>query len=320
MTSQYLSVSTPVRDHITKDEYDLLSESRKAKGLYFVRYPDGTTKVAINGEELDLGVQPRLTTSSEYAQFTDEEKHGLWAIADIPPVVLPNGALDVHTEEERLVGQWLDGKPLYKRTVVTTITSNTAAQSNVVVAPVIPGAEIKIMSFTNNRAVPDVVPGSVIGDLSYSIYYDPAKGFVFWSRNPAIFIGSIYIDASYTKTADSPFAGFPAFPDNVTNDEQIVGMYLDEIWYRKVFRGTLSAKSQVIANIANINRVISISGTCGLKQPNGTVANLQLPFAFSSTSMGSVYVSGNGDLTIQCTIDGVVNQVYNLAVTYTKNG
>lgn len=77
-------------------------------------------------------IQPSLVrgvTQAEYDALSEEEKRGLVVITDAQPSGGGGGSIgtceNVYSTEERRIGTWIDGKPIYRRVVIgTTLESD----------------------------------------------------------------------------------------------------------------------------------------------------------------------------------------------------
>lgn len=74
--------------------------------------------VKIEGNEISV-IHPNVPiTQAEYDALTDEKKHNgsIYIITDEEP----SKSLEIYSTEEVQIGTWIDGRPLYRKTIVTT--------------------------------------------------------------------------------------------------------------------------------------------------------------------------------------------------------
>lgn len=137
-----------------------------------------------------------------------------------------------YSEEEREVGCWTDGKPLYQKTIYTTITTSNNQGNNQYTG------DVNLSSFISN-------PEFIFFDAVNS-YYHPAstetRGFLYGYGDPQnnyVTVATLYarsnvsacITIQYTKTTDTPGSGTwtPSGLPTVhySTDEQVVGTWVD---------------------------------------------------------------------------------------------
>ena len=233
----------------------------------------------------------------------------------------------VYSTEEREVGVWTDGKPLYQKTVFFGSVSNNSTVS------------LDIANVENIFFVPD---GSWINNsvrpLPYVIGSNTTNnigGFFSISALDTLFEFRIGTNASgdsnngcitvrYTKTTDVAGSGHyaalgvPAV--HYSESEKVIGTWIDgKTLYQRTLKltGTYSGMDAVIADLTswNMETIIDIEGN------SGTVDTEWNPITFSHPSASgwakTVYVSGNKLYVCTGTYITYINPVFTLK--YTKS-
>ena len=186
----------------------------------------------------------REMTKAEFDELTEEEKTGLINITDITGGNDDRFQPVIYSEEERVIGVWTDGKPLYEKTYHQTslsIASNT---------------ELTIDDFTSKFPVScygvmqDTTDGrtyypswSYGSSSNYNIYYKKKNNGVLVLSSENDTWGNtweLFTVVRYTKDSDAAGSGqwtpqgVPAH--HYSEDEQIVGTWIDgSTLYEKVF-------------------------------------------------------------------------------------
>lgn len=194
----------------------------------------GTTNYLITTIFLKKGQIATLSSSSFPSVTPDYAVYGIQTgttHSKFQPVI--------YSLEEREIGVWEDGKPLYQKTWELTIPSGSGAYEHTFTEAAIPNLD---------KAVATSYSLFGIGERAYVPWYQQATvvldeqsatgvTFYFASNNYAGRI--IYYTAQYTKTTDVAGSGswtpqgVPAH--HYSTDEQIVGTYLDETLYEKTW-------------------------------------------------------------------------------------
>ena len=216
----------------------------------------------------------REMTKAEFDELTEAEKTGLINITDITGGNDDRFQPIIYSEDEREIGVWIDGKPLYKKTVsLTNITiavsggySYDISSWNIDTIVKSPEGFVTISNDTDLRTVPFGLLGN------YAATVAATRSAVSFSRtggdmpcNRAVFT------LVYTKTTDQAGSGqwtpqgVPAH--HYSEDEQIVGTWIDgSTVYEKtyIFSEIAIPKEAwtTVANVStlNIDRLVSVFG------------------------------------------------------------
>lgn len=168
---------------------------------------------------------------------------------------------DLYSTDEKMIGQWIDGKPLYQKTIEVNVTTSTNQGANIYTG------EISISTFFDFSTI-----DNMFFDIEHSFYVlGNARGFVYgWVAKEAltVLLGTLYARSNapskltfqYTKTTDSPISIGDA--NDYSTEEKIVGTWVDgKPIYQKTFSGSYSMNSTpVVINdiqIANVHTLIS---------------------------------------------------------------
>lgn len=225
-------------------------------------YP--VTDVKVNGTSVVSNKQALITsykevTQAQYEALPDTKlsdgilyaiKDGGQAVDGFPPLI--------YSSEEREIGVWTDGKPLYEKTYL-------ASQSFA-----IPDMEVKFIkgSALNSSGIATTMPyndGNVVV-LYYTDYVDGVPNIFFYNRN--ITMSSYIITIQYTKPTDTPGSGTwnqqGAISHHYSTTEKVIGTWTDgKPLYEKSFANielTRGQWTQIAHGIQNIGTKISMEG------------------------------------------------------------
>ena len=221
----------------------------------------------------------REMTQQEFDQLSSDEKQGLINVVDATDGF--NNAFQpvIYSEEEREIGVWKDGKPLYKITLVNTAdvsTSNSAWSS---------------VSWLNepsnvdkfiNAEIHSVHEPNVSANFRFSLVNNHI---VVASKESTIFLSTDTVTILYTKTTDQPGSGkwtsngVPAI--HYSEDEHIVGTWMDG--------ATLYEKTLHVQPTGNVNDYTTFASISDIN----VVLSTQF-FAKRYTNGFTYYYTGNG--------------------------
>lgn len=161
---------------------------------------------------------------------------------------------DLYSTDEKIIGSWTDGKPLYQKTITVTPPSNTiSTEVQQDISSEIQGAEKIFLgnpSFlwrsNNSQAIPlllgwvstalGVIPNIENGTGKARLNWHGIPDY--WEGTPAI------ITLQYTKTTDSAIK--VGTGTDYSTDEQIIGSWIDgKPIYQKTFSGTVSSANNI---------------------------------------------------------------------------
>lgn len=222
-------------------------------------------------------------TWTEYCALTEEEKSNgtTYYITDINGEGKDGFQPVIYSTEEREIGVWTDGKPLYQRTLfytgdtIITVSANSSSTysatgiTDIYVNDILPTLDQLI-----HYQIDLTFDGNEKNIYQFEYCFQASTGTFIRSHNPGIdYIGYNIIPGSsitlqYTKTTDQPGSGIwtpqgvPAAHYSI--NEQIVGTWIDgKTIYEKAITGTLGNTSQKTIDLSseiNCNLVIDIKG------------------------------------------------------------
>ena len=166
---------------------------------------------------------------------------------------------DMYSADEKMIGQWVDGKPLYQKNITKIISSTAGAWTN-----------LESMSGIN---VVSYKGYGTDGSQTYPLPYSSGTAYVSfrYESNTIQYITSdsnwlnnntIYLTIQYTKTTDSPIS--IGNDTDYSTDEKIIGTWIDgkPLWQKTVNFGTLPNRTMktVSAGISNLDYLVSMEG------------------------------------------------------------
>lgn len=283
---------------------------------------DDTTKVNV----------VRGMTKAEFDLLSADEKTGFINITDITGGNDDRFQPVIYSTEEREIGVWVDGKPLYQKTLVIAGTSLTAGQSNVITHGI---SDIDYVQLVNGTYTfgdgDDKLP------LPFADNYKPVTDSVvvieaISSSSIRIGVGlnyqgavspnTVWVTVQYTKTTDQAGSGqwtpqgVPAH--HYSTDEQVVGTWIDgstlyerTIEYSHTTQGaqTVSLPTGVVwSNIKNIVAIVK----------NET--DVQSMYIFDATNRFSVRAnSTDGIIVTMGSSYPAVPATVTITIRYTKS-
>ena len=165
----------------------------------------------------------------------------------------------IYSEEERVVGTWTDGRPLYQKTAfINAPTGNYNAEFNHNISG-LTNAEIKHFDYdiqfldtsTGKNAYYDGNYKFEIARVSTTKIYFIANG---WNTSTDIII---QLTLQYTKTTDtagsSHWLSGGVMAINYTEDEQIIGQYLGKTLYQKTFLTNWTSNGEYHIDVTSLS-------------------------------------------------------------------
>ncbi len=226
-------------------------------------------------------------TQLEYDALTEEEKNNgtIYFITDTNSNQDSKFQPIIYSEEEREVGVWIDGKPLYQKTINTgSLVGNTTTEidlSNLYIDNC-----IRSYGFTKTSNadggwqinINDITPGNINGSIRVYYSTSTSKLYVTLGRDVGNSYTTSYVTICYTKTTDSPGSGqwtpqgVPAV--HYSTDEQVVGTWIDgSTVYEKVLThagGSYGEISIAHGISEGIDTLVSFNGSCSDNYGSGT--------------------------------------------------
>lgn len=204
----------------------------------------------------------RTMTRAEYEALPSAEKQGLIYVKDETTGTDDKFQPVIYSTEEREIGVWTDGKPLYQKTehIVLSTPVEPGRETDIT----LPSGDIDTFAIISIiGGFIGVLPGTEITTFEY-FYFDTnanaayattirkaERGLIkiFTGSNYGYFAGAadnrfseFYVTRQYTKTTDTAGSGewtpqgVPAV--HYSTDEQVIGTWIDgSILYERVFTG-----------------------------------------------------------------------------------
>lgn len=246
----------------------------------------------------------RNMTKAEFDLLPAEEKVGLINITDITSSHGDRFQPVLCSEEEQEIGVWINGKPLYKRTIVKSfndrsttlaITFTDYFPSSYYIEGIFDYSIILKASDSGSWVIPNYDPGGNVKITTFSVVscnLSRSQGTA-WGNTP-----TVYLTIYYSKTDDTAGSGkwtpqgLPTV--HYSTDEQIVGTWIDgrTVYEKTLNVGAITSGTTFAHGITNLDWIIdySLFGLYG-----GGNAKLVSPANGSSSSIG--FVISNWDST-----------------------
>lgn len=217
----------------------------------------------------------------------------------------------IYSLEEREVGVWTDGKPLYEKTYLAS--QNFA----------IPDMEVKFIkgSALNSSGIATTMPyndGNVV-ILYYTDYVNGVPNIFFYTRN--VTMSSYIITIQYTKPTDIAGSGTwttqGGYAHHYSTSEKVVGTWADgKPLYEKSFANiqlTRGQWTQIAHGISNIDAKLSMTGLV-VRDSDGWSVPLE-HYESSSTYISSEFNSTNIEIKVNISSG---SYKANITIRYTK--
>jgi hypothetical protein len=185
----------------------------------------------------------RVVTKQDLANFYGEILPYLGGMPEVLANKFSKG--DLYSTDEKIIGQWIDGKPLYQKVIRETIT--VSGSRAYFLSTTIPDAEFSFIYNASVYAYSDYIGScSEVGSVNTSSQYDfnitdytPATGRI-WLIRGANAYQYLQLIVRYTKTTDSPIS--IGSDTDYSTTEKIVGTWINgKPIYQKVIACTKSS-------------------------------------------------------------------------------
>ena len=210
----------------------------------------------------------RVVTKQDLANFYGEILPYLGGMPEMLANKLSKG--DIYSTKERIVGQWVDGKPLYQKTIqftIATVPSSGTANTNLL----FPGDNLEIKNIYgyanwNTGSTYGVVPigyYEAATNCIHACYYKNSGMIVVTCAGSWFSQKEAYLTVQYTKTTDS--ATSMGDETDYSTTEKIIGTWIDgkPLYQKTMDCGTMpsSATTKDFSHgISNIDYIVSING------------------------------------------------------------
>ena len=307
-----------------QDAIDELAQGSGGGGVEDVEV-NGTS--VVNAQKVAEIKSYKEVTQAEYNALPDSKLNDgiLYAIKDsagadgFPPLI--------YSDEEREVGVWRDGKPLYQKTISFNISGGTNTTSlgvtNMGICLMICAFKVDSANYSTFIPFVDIEAGSSIDSWSAIVYRVNLSSGDINYRAASRFAGqTVYATFQYTKTTDVAGSGTwttqGALAHHYSTDEKVIGTWIDgkPLYEKTIDCGAFhNAGSKTVAhNISGLKFVISYDGSG--KYDSGEFT--PIPFPQSSNALNyqaKIYVDST-NITIMYGANDIA-QIY-ITLRYTK--
>ena len=228
-------------------------------------------------------------TYDEYLALPEEEKTNgtTYYVKDINGIGKDQFQPIIYSEEEREIGVWTDGKPLYQKTIIinSIISGNNTINHEIDnVDKIVHCIGIFFSNVGNSVSIPN---GNLSSTWSISMYDFGVTNFKLSVGSDWIqYFDHICVTIQYTKTTDQPGSGtwtpqgVPAV--HYDGNEKVVGTWFGETLYEKTYVGTISNYDSSIdgylisadIDVTTIKELINIDGSLRSIDPTPAFASL----------------------------------------------
>lgn len=262
----------------------------------------------------------RVLTWAEYCALTEEEKTNgtTYYINDINGESKDQFQPIIYSEEEREIGVWTDGRPLYQTTIYLGNLSQDSSWHNVAHNIADIDKIINCVGRVQDSTMVYVIPnyraamslGITLGADATTITY----------MNNWISATDCYITLQYTKTTDQPGSGtwtpqgVPAV--HYSTDEHVIGTWIDgSTLYEKTFiTSTINNTTLDIDLGFAISMGVVVHGYYLLNDTNGSMISANQWFASSNFSWTHIELNTH---LLKCHLTGYTGVGY-ITIRYTK--
>ena len=246
-------------------------------------------------------------TYDEYLALPEEEKTNgtTYYVKDINGAGKDQFQPIIYSEEEREIGVWTDGKPLYEKTISS---SDSLTKGAWVAVYTNSNTDVKyykgvVIIDQNGSFVDfDYYRGSIsTSEYCVSMYHKTNNSVQVW-QNIATTTYGYHLTIQYTKNEDTPGSGtwtpqgVPAV--HYDGDEKVIGTWFGETLYEKSFQFTNSSTGTIRIPISiSFNEVISVDGAIHRSDDRWFSTN------YAADSFGWAINVGNilsNQITIEC--------------------
>lgn len=245
-----------------------------------------------------------------------KQNGNLTPVASLTKAIIPLGVADCYSTEERQVGCWTDGKPLYQKTF-TYHKTNIAANSNFDITSDLNGIDNVVAYQSRIKYMIDAsIKGEYYSDDLVRLAKDSANAYRIYLTIGQATLATADIDLTvlYTKTTDTAGSGIwtpnGATAVHYSTSEQVVGTWIDgkPLYEKTIYIQNPTAGGYYAHGVENIKRIIihEVTGlrngqwNCGIFNTNSgdrltvlaypTSGNSGLYTDFSMSSLKDLYV------------------------------
>jgi len=252
----------------------------------------------------DITYNDPLVTESKLTEFYNDIKPFLGC----PAYVTQEGDADYYSTEEKVVGRWIDGRPIYQRVYNLNSLTRISNTSWTSVGIALDNKQTILRALGTNT-----YNGSGIQTISGELLTCVKNNeIVFLASRDGEVLECAYIVLQFTKSTDSAVTTIEQKPTHYSTDEQVVGTWIDgkPLYQKTIVTTTFSWSTATPHGIENIEEVVGIDCTIW--------TNLG---AYSLGKGGNIDIMANVDTTqyfIGCTYNSFTSKKAYLTIRYTK--
>lgn len=225
--------------------------------------------------------------------------------------------INSYSTEERVVGTWLDGKPLYQKTIKFSTPINVDVNNAATVLDMRDFQELKYISVICSAALIREQGTYQAAVVMCAARKHTDTELVVYGYGTSAWTSMEYITLQYTKNSDNTI-GSMENPYSYSIDEKIIGNWIDgNLLYQKtVYIDSLpnNATKNIAHGISNISSIIGIDSY--VKWSNGWIADL--PWVVDGDDSETITVSaGLSNIQIVTKKDRTSMSAY-VTLRYTK--
>lgn len=214
------------------------------------------------GDGIDISAENEISTEKSKAGWMDEVIEKVPMSGSLVNIANAFNRSDLYSTTERIVGQWIDGKPLYQKVVSGNITKTEWNVFNHNIANIATSVKIEVyLTMPNSQNIPYVYSlGRTVANDGMMASFSPST----WGVNvsSAFSRGTVTAILQYTKTTDQAVSIGEA--NDYSTSEKIIGTWIDgkPLYQKTVYCGALpnAGQSSVSHNIANIDIIPNFWG------------------------------------------------------------
>ena len=266
-----------------------------------------------------------VVTEAKLTEFYNDIKPFLGC----PAYVTQEGDAEYYSTDEKVIGRWYDGKPIYQKTLVLNVSDLTGTwpfkyyslNSYGIDKPVSISGLHKVGS--DWYKTPDIELASTGFNSNYSV----SMTFRNTTSNNQILIcaqSSVHstltdfiITIQYTKLADSATTTVEQKSTHYSTDEQVVGYWINgKPLYQRTFTGTTPASGNTPTVITDLGSTVNVKTINGVVFNNNTGLSISVNYYGNSNYYSHCYVS---DRKLYIEVNGYVNLSYAITLEYVKS-
>lgn len=172
----------------------------------------------------------RVVTKQDLADFYEQILPYLGGMPEILANKFSKG--DMFSTDERMIGQWIDGKPLYQKNLTKTISSTSGSWTDLETMSGVNIVEFSGYATDGSQNYP--APYNSGSNVYLGFRYESGKIQYITSTSSWMNNNTLYLTIKYTKTTDSAIS--IGSDTDYSTTEKIVGTWIDgrPIWQKTI--------------------------------------------------------------------------------------